>query len=270
MVDSLLCENDSGVITLTLNRPEKLNAINGELESQLARKLSEIEEDVSAKVVVIRGAGRAFCAGADLSGDAELGVNRVQRWREAFLRSHRMLTRMLGFSKPIIAATHGYVLGMGFYLATACDMIISTDECKFGVPEIRHAQSSTGWVPVWNVRRNHLMELLLTGDLIDGKKAEAIGLVNRSVPSDRLEKEIRKLAGKLALIDPLVLSMNKAVINTWYNVSQYFEASLFSVESNAVINVSEPRKKWDEVFRTEGMKGFIKRRDEPFKKLDEE
>lgn len=270
MVDPLLYKNDSGIVTLTLNRPEKLNAINSELESQLARRLSEIEEDASSKVVVIRGAGRAFCAGADLGGDAELGTNSVQQWRKTFLKSHRIFTHMLDFPKPIIAATHGYVLGMGFYLATACDMIITTDECKFGVPEIRHAQSSTGWVPVWNVRRNHLMELLLTGDLIDGKRAEAIGLVNRSVPADRFEREVHKLAGKLELIDPLVLSVNKAVINVWYDAAQYVESSLFSVESNAVINVSEPRKKWDEIYKTEGMKGFVEKRDEPFKKLDEE
>lgn len=265
----MLYDDESGIVTLTLNRPEKLNAINPELEAQLERKLDELGQDKDARVIVIRGAGRAFCSGADLSGDAERGTDDVQGWRQAFLRSHRVYMHMLRCPKPIIAATHGYAIGMGLYLATASDMIISTHSCRFGVPEIRHAQSSTGWIPAWNVRRNQLMELLLTGDLIDGKRAEAIGLVNRAVPPELFEGEIRRLAGKLSLIDPLVLSMNKAAINVWYDVQRYITASLYSVENNAVLNVSEPHKIWDEIFRAEGLKGFIKKRDEPFRKLDE-
>lgn len=268
--EPLLYDDDSGIITLTLNRPEKLNAINPELEEELELRLKELGQSERARVIIIRGAGRAFCAGADLGGDAERGTNEVHGWREAFLRSHRVYMSMLNSPKPIIAATHGYVIGMGFYLATAADMIISTDDCKFGVSEIRHAQSSTAWLPVWNVRRNQLMELLLTGDLIDGRRAEAIGLVNKAIPAELFESGIHRLARKLSLLDRLSISMNKAAINVWYDVEKYVMASLYSVENNAALNVSEPHKVWDEIFKSEGLKGFLRRRDGPFRKLDEE
>lgn len=266
----LIYSVNDGIGTLTLNRPDKLNAINAELENDLIERFKEIEHDRSISVVVIRGSGRAFCSGADMSGDTELGTEDVQGWRRAFLRTHRLLNAMVQLPKPVIAATHGYALGMGFYIATASDMIISTMDCKFGVPEIRHGQSSTGWVPVWNVSRNIMMELLLTGDMIDGSRAEEIGLVNRAVPAEKLDSEVERLSRKLALIDPTVLAINKATINFWYSMVNQEIASLYSVETNSVINVSEPRKRWDKIYRKEGIRGFLKKRDEPFNKIDRE
>ncbi len=271
MTDPLVIyKMESSIATLTLNRPNKLNAITPELEIDLQKKLNELEKNVDIRVIIIRGAGRAFCAGADLGGDAERGTDDTASWREAFLRSHMLLTSMLRSPKIIIAAVHGYVLGMGFYLAGAADILISTDDCLFGVPEIRHGQSSTAWLPPWNVSRNRLMEMLLTGDMIDGRKAEQMGLVNKAVPHSAFEKEVYRMARKLSLIDPLVLSMNKAAINAWYNISWYDMASLYSVENNTVLNASEPHRKWDEIFRKYGLREMIRKRDEPFKKLDEE
>ncbi|MDG6932407.1 MAG: enoyl-CoA hydratase/isomerase family protein [Nitrososphaerota archaeon] len=268
--DALLYREDGGVATLTLNRPDKLNAINEEIEDEISRRLGSIKGNDKIRVVVLNGAGRAFCAGADIGGDASIGVNDALKWRNAFMRSHEVLMGIMEFPKPVIASTHGYALGLGFFYAMAADMIISTDECKFGSPEIRHAQSSTGLVPAWNVGRNIMMELLLTGDLIDGKKAEAIGLVNRAVPAGLLEKETYRLARKLALIDSQTLGINKATINSWYGIGKYRESSLFSVDSNTVLNVADTRKKWDRLFREKGLKGFLRERDEPFRKLDEE
>ena len=260
---------EEGVATLTLNRPEKLNAIDGRVVDRLLELIDKVEKSSEAKVLVIRGAGRAFCAGADLADDAnELGTQDVQKWRAVLNRAISMYRRLAEFPKPTIAAVQGYAIGMGFFLANACDMIISTKDCRFGTAEIRQGQSATDWIPAWNVPRNMMMEMLLTGDFIDGQRAEKIGMVNRAVSEEALEKEVCRLARKLALIDPITMSMNKANINMWYNMVQYFRAGLFSIESGAILNVSEERRRWAAAFGKQTMKEFLKFRDEPFKNID--
>jgi len=261
---------EEGVATLTLNRPEKLNAIDGRVVNRLLELIDEVERNKEARAMVLRGAGRAFCSGADLADDAnELGTQDVQKWRDVLTRAISMYRRLAEFPKPTIAATHGYAIGMGFFLANACDIIISTRDCRFGTTEIRQGQSATDWIPAWNVRRNIMMEMLLTGDFIDGQKAETIGMVNRAVPAETFEKEVYRLARKLALIDPLTMSMNKANINIWYNMVEYFRASLFSIEGGAILNTSEDRRKWAGIFGRYSMKDFLKVRDEPFKRLEQ-
>ncbi len=206
----LLYDVADGVATLTLNRPERRNALSWDLIAQLRARLAEAKGDAAVKVVVITGAGdKAFCAGADLGNMAD---------GASFLDLHEgrgglaeLFKEMYGLGKPTIARVHGYALAGGFGLALACDLVVAADNSVFGTPEI-----DVGLWPYMitvpltrSMPPKKALELMLTGRRVDATEAERIGFVNRVVPFAALDAAVHELASGLAGKSSAVMKLGR-------------------------------------------------------------
>ena len=223
---------EGSMVTLTMNKPETLNALNIEFSREIDEALTKVEQDDDVKVVVIKGAGKAFSAGYDLgrvyfvygggTGKAEDKSRRPsQRSRLAYDRwRSESLRRIFLLDKITIAQVHGYCIGGGLYMSLCCDMTIAAEDAKIGHSEQRLGFSGAMYVfplEVALIGQKRARELLLTGKLIDGKEAERIGLVNQVVPADQLETETRKLARSMTLLPRDGIAIGKATARLAYD-----------------------------------------------------
>jgi enoyl-CoA hydratase/carnithine racemase len=209
--DTVLYELDGHVATITYNRPEALNAINGAMRRGLNDAFSRFRDEEDAWVAIVTGAGRAFCAGADLrDGTGSTGEFAGSFWEKPTLNSFESGWEIF---KPVIAAVNGYCIGYGFTLVTWCDFVIASDRAEFGYPEVRLGQPPVIGALRLPLRVNwqYAMELLLTGDRIDAARAHEIGLAGWVVPHDELMAEARRLAGRLVQGAPLAGRATKEV-----------------------------------------------------------
>ena len=189
---------DGKVATITLNRPDKLNAINDAMLRDLRKALDKVKRDFESEVVVIKGAGKSFCAGQDLSGEGTDPVMPPNPRAKGYLydmfatslQNQSAWQYIFEFPKITVAQVHGYCLGAGLDLAMACRAIIATEDAVLGDPSVRMGLASPN--PLWTYRigLKKSKELLLTGKYIDGKEAERIGLAMKAVPADKLEEEM--------------------------------------------------------------------------------
>ena len=210
--ETLLVEKRDAVALVTINRPDKLNALNIKTREEGAALLDELAQDDSVRVVVLTGAGeKSFVAGADI---AEF-EGRTAHTQRSVMLARSLFTALDNFPKPIIAMINGFCLGGGNELAMACDLRIASDKARFGQPEI-----NLGIIPGGGgtQRLTHLvgeskaMELILTGDMIDAATAYAIGLVNTVVPHSDLESKTMALAQRIAEKSPVALRMAKEAV----------------------------------------------------------
>jgi enoyl-CoA hydratase/carnithine racemase len=211
MGDTVLFELDGHVATITYNRPEALNAVNGELRSALNDAFARFRDDEDAWVAIVTGAGRAFCVGADLKdGAGSTGVFPGTFWEKPTANSFESGWEIF---KPVIAAVNGYCLGYGLTLVTWCDFAIASDRAEFGFPEVNlGVPAIVGAIRLpQRLRWDHAMELLLTGDRIDAARAAEIGLIGRVVAHDELMTEARALADRLVRGAPLAQRAMKEV-----------------------------------------------------------
>jgi enoyl-CoA hydratase/carnithine racemase len=210
---TILYEAKEGVAKITLNRPEVLNAINAQLTADLFAALKNAEDDSNVKVVVITGAGRAFCAGADIKGF--LAYPTPASMHHQIERREREFRLDETYTKPVIAMVHGYCLGGGFEIAQQCDLIVASEDAKFGQPEINvvgiPGLGGTQRLPRL-IGPKKALELIMTGDMIDAKEAERLGIVNKVVPKEKLEEATNELAQKLAGKSPLFLRFAKSAV----------------------------------------------------------
>ncbi len=205
----LLREDKDGVATLTLNRPEQFNALSEALIDALQAELERVAADDAVRVVVIAAAGRAFCAGHDLK---EMRANPRQGYYEdLFGRCGRMMQTVVALPKPVIARVHGVATAAGAQLVASCDLAIASENARFGTTGINLGLfCSTPSVAVSRVMgKKRSFELLFTGDMIDAKTAEGVGLINRAVPLAELDAEVAKLAKKLAAQLPVAVRVGK-------------------------------------------------------------
>jgi len=189
----LLREQRVGVVTLTLNRPEQFNALSQSLLGELQAALDAIAVDESARVVVIGGAGKAFCAGHDLK---EMRTNPAKEFqRSLFEQCSRLMMRLTEIPQPVIARVHGVATAAGCQLVAMCDLAVASESARFAVSGINVGLfCSTPSVGLSrNLGRKQAMEMLITGDFIDARTALERGLVNRVVPDDQLDAEVKKL-----------------------------------------------------------------------------
>ena len=205
MGDAVLYERDGHVATITYNRPEVLNAINGALRQDLNAAWERFRDDTDAWVAIVTGAGRAFCVGADLRD----GAHSAGQWPGTFWEIPTVNSFESGLEvwKPTIAAVHGYCLGYGLTLVAACDFVVAADDAEFGMPEVRlGVPTIVGAMRLpRRVGMQAALELLLTGDRIDAARAAAIGLAGRVVPRAELLPEARRLADRLCAGAPLAV-----------------------------------------------------------------
>jgi len=223
---------EGSMVTLTMNKPETLNALNIEFSREIDDAITEVEQDDDVKVVVFKGAGKSFSCGYDLgrvyfvygggSGKPEDKSRRpsqrsrlaYDRWRSDSLR------RIFLLDKITIAQVHGYCIGGGLYMSLCCDMTIAAEDAKIGHSEQRLGFSGAMYVfpiEVALIGQKRARELLLTGKLIDGTEAERIGLVNQVVPADQLETETRKLARSMTLLPRDGIAIGKATARLAYD-----------------------------------------------------
>ncbi len=225
--ENIIYEVENGRARITLNRPEKLNALTLELQEELNEALWEADNNNDVHCVILKGAGRAFSAGYDLTGaGGKVPVSRIESeendyrksmspdddaWRLERAQRYRMA--IFDMHKPSIAQVHGYCLAGGTDVALLCDMIVAADDAVFAFPPARDLGALPNNMWVYNVGPQWAKRLTLTGDSITGAEAAEIGLVLKSVPPDLLEQEVEQLADRLALIDPDLLTVNKRIIN---------------------------------------------------------
>ncbi len=205
----LLHEHAGGVVTLTLNRPEQFNALSQALLTELETALADIAEDETARVLVIAGAGKAFCAGHDLK---EMRAHPDFAFQEAlFQRCSRMMMTLTELPQPVIARVHGIATAAGCQLVAMCDLAVASDNARFAVSGINVglfcSTPSVGLAR--NIGRKQAMEMLLTGDFIDARTAFERGLVNRVVPEDQLDAEVQKLAEAILAKSPVAVASGK-------------------------------------------------------------
>ncbi|MGD9187963.1 MAG: enoyl-CoA hydratase/isomerase family protein [Desulfobacteraceae bacterium] len=207
--NTLLYEKAEGIATITLNRPEVLNALNQRLWLELQNALEDAQQDQTIKVVILTGQGRAFSSGADLK---ESKTRTPDQYR-AYLESLQAVSlRIIRYEKPTIAAINGFALGSGYELALACDIRIAAHDAQIGSPEARVSSSVTGGafrLVQDLVGPGKAKELLFTADNIDGREAERIGLVNKSVEPENLMDQVRQMAMRIVKNDLFSLKMIK-------------------------------------------------------------
>src|SRR5271170_2738805 len=168
---------------VTLNRPQKLNALNSDMRTALSAALRRADEDAATSVVVLRGAGRSFCVGYDLGGTPGNEARRhdALKYHDRLSISLAMELQPWYMKKPVIASVQGHALGAGCELAMFCDLTIAADDTKFGEPETRYSQAGPGFVMPWIIGFKKARELLYFGDMIDAKAALELGMINKIV-----------------------------------------------------------------------------------------
>jgi enoyl-CoA hydratase len=259
----LRTERTSWGIRLVMDRPAKLNALNGALVQALLEALDAAEADPEVRVIVLVGAGRAFCAGYDLTEEAGSEIGGPVAWRELLAADVAMTLRFLDSPKPVIAQIHGYALAGGLELAMACDLIVAAEGTMLGEPEIRYGSAPVTLLMPYLVGQKATRELLLTGDLVDAEEGRRIGIVNRVVPLDRLEAEVDALADRLARTPPEVIGPTKRMLNRAMDVAGFRLAVEAGLDLGAIINAADTpeQREWDEIVRRDGLKAALAWRD---------
>src|SRR5436309_11576452 len=213
MYDTLLLESSGPIATITLNRPDKRNAISVPMIADIFSALDDVEKS-HARVVILTGAGKAFCAGMDLEMLATIAKNSAEENMEDSRRMARLFRRVWSYSKPLIAAVNGPALAGGCAIATLCDFTLAVPEAKFGYTEVR-----IGFLPAIvsvfltrQIGEKRTRDLLLTGRLLEASEAKEFGLVSEVVPADRLMARAHELAELLIAASPSSLTRSKRLL----------------------------------------------------------
>jgi enoyl-CoA hydratase/carnithine racemase len=206
---------DGRVGLVTLNRPDKLNAISPELKRLLVERLREADGDPATSVVVLRAEGRSFCAGYDISPNPARAARKgnALAWHESLTDDVTLEMTPWDMRKPVIASVQGHCLGGGCELAMLCDLTVAADDARFGEPEIRFSNVGPAMIMPFVIGQKRARELLYTGDPIDAETALAFGMVNRVVPRAQLETVTLTLARRIALMAPEALAATKLALN---------------------------------------------------------
>ena len=214
--ETILYEKQAGVATITLNRPEALNAMNSAMFIEIGQALDEANRDEDIRVVVLRGSGRAFCAGADLKmAGAEHNTMHAQR-EFCRLGNSAVLEKIENLDKPVIACVHGYCFAGGFEIVLACDLVVAAEDAVLSDQHINIGGVGAGGSPyrlAVLVGLRKAKEIVFTGMRLSGKEAAEIGLVNIATPRDKLESTVSKLAADIAQKSPVAMKVSKAIMN---------------------------------------------------------
>ena len=216
MPDVLLIDDPAPLVRrLTLNRPEKRNALSNELRAEVFGALEAADEDPQVRVSILRGAGACFSAGYDLGGGAATPypfhtAAGAGHWSRHVVEG---CFRVWDLAKPVIAQVHGWCLAGGSELATACDLVYVAEDAQIGYPPVRTMSPPDNQFHPWLCGLRPAMEMMLTGDAIDGVEAVRVGFANRAFPAARLEAEVLAMAERVAKIPTEVQQMNKRCVH---------------------------------------------------------
>lgn len=264
----LLIDRDpeDAFVTLTMNRPDKLNALDLELLDAIDDAVRDAQKDPDIRAIILTGAGRAFTTGFDLiSDDFEMDT---EAWREDMSANCDRLRTIWSSDVPVIAAINGFALAGGLELAMCCDLALAAEDAKLGEPEVRHASGPPSLMMPWTMPIRHVRWLMYTGDLVDGREAERIHLVNRAVPGDQLMDEARRLARKLSRMPGSAIKFAKASINHQQESAGLTSSWLYNVEAISSLHASPEGRAWMRKMRDEPLKDVLAEREAPFRDLD--
>jgi enoyl-CoA hydratase len=256
----VLSERRGAVALLTLNRPDKLNAINVPVIEALDAALDAAEADDVVRAIVVAGAGRAFSAGFDLDMGVGEGKPDPAAVRRALENDFRLIMRFWDSPKPTVAAVHGYCLGSALELAVACDLTIAAEDCRFGEPEVRFGSGIVALLLPWLAGPKAAKYLLLTGeDRATAAEMQAMGLVSRVVPAAALLDEALALAARIAANDTQAVRLTKQAINRSLDIGGMRQALLAALETDVVIETNETAesREFNEILKRDGAKAAI-------------
>lgn len=251
---------------VTLNRPEKRNALNHALRGGILEALEEADQDENIRVMIVRGAGKSFSSGYDL-GDGNAGQEHP--WYTPGGDGHwpRHVTagwmRIWEFQKPVIAQVHGYCLAGGSELATCCDLVYMAEDAQMGYPAVRFGVPDNHF-HAWFVGMRKAMEMMVTGDSLDGKECVRLGWANDCVPADRLEAKVLDVAGRIATLPPDLVQLNKRVVHRQMEIMGLHTGIRAGSELCALGTKQQSLIDFMEKTRAQGLKATLQERDEPF------
>jgi enoyl-CoA hydratase len=271
----LIYDVEDKIATITLNRPDRMNAITPQLQKELHQAFDEADADRNVRVIILTGAGKGFCSGYDqtvvkdgprkIDPAGKSHAEYIEDWQRNDAKQAVYWSHMWRLGKPIIAAVNGWAMGGGFWYQLACDITIASDQAVFAQPEVRHISNTTflftalcGWKAAnrW----------ALTGDHFDAHEALRIGMINEVVPHDKLMETARALAKRIALVPEPSVRLNKAISMMGLQASGVHSGLLLEGALGALAHSShnEFREKLFEAQRDGGTKAYLEVRDGPF------
>jgi enoyl-CoA hydratase len=256
----VLSERRGAVALLTLNRPDKLNAINEPMIRSLDAALDAAEADDAVRSIVVAGSGRAFSAGFDLGTDTSEGRPDPAQVRRTLENDFRLIMRFWDSPKPTVAAVHGYCLGSSLELALACDVTVAAEDCCFGEPEVKFGSGVVALLLPWLAGPKAAKYLLLTGDdRVSAAEMQAMGLIARVVPAAALLDESIALAGRIASNDAQAVRLTKQAINRSLDIGGMREALVAALETDVVIETNETAesREFNEILKRDGARAAI-------------
>lgn len=281
----IIYEKNNRIATVTLNKPERLNSMSTQMRDELDMVIEDLENDDDTRVLIIKGAGRAFCSGYFLGGggqrreplvyDTGLGDQpRAQRigasWTRRNIRmSHERWMRLWNVRQVTIAQVHGYCLAGGNDLIAVCDIVFAAEDAMIGQPQARsmgHLHTFGMWPVYMNPRK--AKEWLFTGDYMSGKEAERLGLVNRAVPPELLEQEVMEYAQRVAKIPLDFLHAHKDMVNRWLETYGVRAMMQTACDMDVILLNSPHGLEFSRLIREEGIRSALEWRDGPFREGD--
>jgi enoyl-CoA hydratase len=265
--ETIIYEKEGPLAWITLNRPEKLNAITQQMAAEILLATDKAQCDDEVRVIILKGAGRAFSAGFDLEIDEKPDLTEEEKLQELKSELHSdfdLIMRFWHSPKPTIAAVHTYCLGGAMELAIACDITIAATGCRFGEPEVKFGSGAVAMILPYICGPKRAKEILLTGnDRISSEQAEAWDLINRVVKPENLEQRAREIALEIARNDQHAVRITKQAINKTYEFGKMRNALKHALELDIAIESTETEesRQFNEILRREGVKAAIDWRD---------
>jgi enoyl-CoA hydratase len=267
--NTVLYSLDGHVATITLNRPERLNAMTQEMLSEINSALDLAEKDDNVRVVIVTGSGSSFSSGFDLKEQMERRPKGVADWRKLLDHDFKTVFRFWHFPKPTIAVVRGACIAGACELALCCDLTIASDDAFFGEPELKFGAGIVVMILPWIVGPKIAKEIILTGeDRITAKRAYEIGIVNRIVSARELEAAALKLARQISVIDPNLVKQTKHAINRSFEIAGLGEAleAALDIDLHIEGEGSPDKIQFMEIARRDGLRVALKWRDDRFSK----
>ncbi|MDB5520353.1 MAG: hypothetical protein JWQ17_7111 [Tardiphaga sp.] len=258
---------------VTLNRPDKLNALSFPFKNEIIAAIEKADEDPDVSVIVLNAEGRAFSVGFDIGGsgpERDKGRDDPLHWDPPLHNSLQMAMAPWTASKPVIASVQGYVLGGGCEMSMMCDLTVAADDAKFGEPEVRFSHVGPVVVMPWIIGLKRARELLYFGDMIDAETALSYGMINRVVPREELAEYTTRYARRLALIDPVALRWGKRAVNRGAEIAGMRSAMESGVDGLVALYAAktEVGKEFDRLVSDKGLKPALKWRANQFKEFE--
>jgi enoyl-CoA hydratase/carnithine racemase len=256
--ETIVLSRDQRIATLTLNRPESLNAITRQMVRELIAAFDEIEHDDGVRALILTGAGRAFCAGFDLK-EIMLNPATTLEQRKRLTENEKLMQRGLWeLSKPVISRVHGPAVGGGLSLCLLADFVVASDESRFGEPEILFG-GGTAVTLGWHLNQRKAKELIMLGEIFSAQQALELELINRVVPLAELDATVAELAQRLAKLSPIAMTHVKQAFRKIYEVKGFWNAFDYSHELfNLGRMAPDPdREEFRRRVETEGIKSAL-------------